>query len=122
MVEWPIEKNHLANLGRLCKLLPALGQALATRFECGQLEAWRGTRCVTADRLPMVGPLIDDPDASLWICAGLGSRGLSYSMLCAELLAARWGAEPLSVEASLAGALEARRRPAPARADPLVSA
>jgi tRNA 5-methylaminomethyl-2-thiouridine biosynthesis bifunctional protein len=122
MLEWPIKKNHLANLGRLRKLLPALGHALATRFERGQLEAWRGTRCVTADRLPMVGPLIDDPDASLWICAGLGSRGLSYSILCAELLAARWGAEPLSVEASLAGALEARRRPAPARADPLVSA
>lgn len=115
MVEWPIEKNHLANLGRLRKLFPALGQVLTKRFESGQLEAWRGTRCVTADRLPMVGPLVDDPTASLWICAGLGSRGLSYSMLCAELLAARWGAEPLPVEASLAGALEARRRPAPIR-------
>ena len=112
MPEWPIEKNHLANLGRLRELLPALGQALTTRFETGQLENWRGTRCVTADRLPMVGPLVDDPDASLWICAGLGSRGLSYSTLCAELLAARWGAEPLPIEASLAGALEARRRPA----------
>ncbi|MDP2367605.1 FAD-dependent 5-carboxymethylaminomethyl-2-thiouridine(34) oxidoreductase MnmC [Rhodoferax sp.] len=111
MAEWPVEKNHLANLGRLGKLLPELGQALATRFESGQLEAWRGTRCVTADRLPMVGPLYDDPNASLWICAGMGSRGLSYSMLCAELLAARWSAEPLPLEASLAGALDARRRP-----------
>ncbi len=110
MLEWPVEKNHLANLGRLRKLLPALGQALAYRFENGPLEAWHGTRCVTADRLPMVGPLVDEPEASLWICAGLGSRGLSYSTLCAELLAARWGAEPLPVEASLAGALEARRR------------
>lgn len=110
MVEWPVEKNHLANLDRLRKLLPTLGEALAPRFEGGQLQAWRGTRCVTADRLPMVGPLVDAPEASLWICAGLGSRGLSYSTLCAELLAARWGAEPLPVEASLAIALEARRR------------
>ena len=122
MVEWPAQKNHLANLGRLRKLLPALGQALASRFESSQLEAWHGTRCVTADRLPMVGPLVDEPEASLWICAGLGSRGLSYSTLCAELLAARWGAEPLPLEATLAGALEARRRATPARADPLVSA
>ncbi len=109
--EWPAVKNHLANLGRLRKLLPALGQALAARFEPGRLEAWRATRCVTADRLPMVGPLYDDQNASLWICAGMGSRGLSYSVLCAELLAARWGAEPLPLEASLANALEARRRP-----------
>jgi tRNA 5-methylaminomethyl-2-thiouridine biosynthesis bifunctional protein len=122
MDEWPTRKNHLANLGRLLKLWPALGQALANRFEAGQLEAWRGTRCVTADRLPMVGPLVDDPNASLWICAGLGSRGLSYSILCAELLAARWGAEPLPLEASLASALEARRRPSSAAARAVMSA
>ena len=109
MTEWSVEKNHLANLGRLQKLLPALGQALAPAFESGRLEAWRATRCVTADRLPMVGPLHDDPSASLWICAGMGSRGLSYCVLCAELLAARWAGEPLPIEASLAGALEARR-------------
>lgn len=111
MPEWPVTKHHTANLGRLLKLLPALGQSLGGRFESGQLEAWRGTRCVTSDRLPMVGCL-DDAGASLWICAGMGSRGLSYSVLCAELLAARWGAEPLPLEASLAAALEAQRRPA----------
>lgn len=118
MVEWSAEKNHLANLGRLQKLLPALGQALAPGFESGRLQAWRATRCVTTDRLPMVGPLYEDPNASLWICAGMGSRGLSYSVLCAELLAARWGAEPLPLEATLADALEARRRPANVRTDP----
>ena len=65
----------------------------------------------------MVGPLYDDQNASLWMCAGMGSRGLSYSVLCAELLAARWGAEPLPLEASLADALEARRRPVNVRTD-----
>ena len=39
----------------------------------------------------------------------MGSRGLSFAMLCAELLAARLGAEPWPVEASLARALHARR-------------
>lgn len=121
MAEWPPEKNHLANLGRLRTLLPALGRALANRFESVALQAWHGTRCTTADRLPLVGPLYDEPGASLWICAGMGSRGLSYSVLCAELLAARWCAEPLPLEASLASALEARRRAASAAAEPSVA-
>jgi hypothetical protein len=34
-------------------------------------------------------------------------------VLCAELLAARWGAEPLPVEAALAAALNALRSKAP---------
>jgi tRNA 5-methylaminomethyl-2-thiouridine biosynthesis bifunctional protein len=41
----------------------------------------------------------------------MGSRGLSFSVLCAELLAARLGAEPLPVEASLARVLHALRAP-----------
>jgi tRNA 5-methylaminomethyl-2-thiouridine biosynthesis bifunctional protein len=39
----------------------------------------------------------------------MGSRGLSFSVLCAELLAARMGAEPLPLEASLARFLHPRR-------------
>ena len=35
--------------------------------------------------------------------------GLSFAVLCAELLAARMGAEPLPVEANLAKALHALR-------------
>lgn len=105
----PDEKNHAANLGRLHKLLPALGQALEKQFTAGPLNAWKHTRCVTADRLPMVGPLYKADDPGLWVCAGMGSRGLSFSVLCAELLAARWGAEPLPVDAGLAQALHALR-------------
>ncbi len=107
--EWPDDKNHGANVLRLEKLRPALSAALAPVFEAGGLNAWKGVRCVTADRLPMVGSLLDE-DASLWLCAGLGSRGLSLTVLCAELLAAQWAGEPLPVEASLAQALNARRK------------
>jgi tRNA 5-methylaminomethyl-2-thiouridine biosynthesis bifunctional protein len=62
-----------------------------------------------ADRMPVVGALDAGDQPGLWICAGLGSRGLSFSVLCAELLAARMNAEPLPVEASLAKVLQPLR-------------
>jgi tRNA 5-methylaminomethyl-2-thiouridine biosynthesis bifunctional protein len=74
-----------------------------------ELQAWRGSRCVSADRLPLLGPLNGDADQSLWLCAAMGSRGLSLAVLCAEMLAARWGAEPLPVDAALARTLDADR-------------
>jgi len=112
--EWPDDKNHGANVLRLDKLLPALSTALAPVFEAVALQAWKGTRCVTADRLPLVGSVLQD-DPSLWICAGMGSRGLAFATLCAELLAAQWAGEPLPIEAVLAQSLNARRRPVDSR-------
>lgn len=100
--------NHLANLARLSQLMPDLGTALAPEFSLG-VRQWKGTRCVTADRLPLVGPLVEGDDPSLWICAGMGSRGMSFSVLCAELLAAQWGNEPWPVGAALARSLFALR-------------
>ena len=108
------EKNHAANLGRVKKLIPQLGQVMASQFEQGPIQAWKSTRCVTSDRLPLVGPLTQEAQPSLWICAGMGSRGMSFSVLCAELLAARWSGEPWAVEASLAQPLDALRGSAPA--------
>ena len=101
--------NHDLNFAHLQQLLPELAKCLAETFASYALHNWRGTRCTTLDRLPMVGPLNEGNNPSLWICAGLGSRGLSFSVLCAELLAARMGAEPLPVEANLAKALNALR-------------
>ena len=116
--EWPDDKNHGANVLRLEKLQPALFEALTPVLEAGALQAWKGVRCVTADRLPMVGSL-QDLDQSLWMCAGMGSRGLSHAALCAELLAAQWAGESLPMEASLAQALHARRRRLEAKAQPV---
>ncbi len=101
--------NHRSNWLHLQSLLPELAVALAQRFESGDVNSWKNTRCVTTDRLPAVGPLEASDTPGLWICAGLGSRGLSFSVLCAELLAARWGLEPWPVEASLAKTLNALR-------------
>jgi len=90
-------------------LLPELANQLQPAFANQELQAWKGIRCVSADRMPLVGTLDGGDNPSLWICAGMGSRGLSFSVLCAELLAARMGAEPLPVEASLAKSLDALR-------------
>ena len=103
------QSNHAANLTRLARLLPDLAAPLATMVATSELQAWRGSRCVSADRLPLLGPLTAGADEGLWLCAAMGSRGLSLAVLCAELLAARWGAEPLPVEAALARSLDADR-------------
>jgi tRNA 5-methylaminomethyl-2-thiouridine biosynthesis bifunctional protein len=101
--------NHARNFDHLQQLLPTLANELETNFSQHRVTHWKGVRCIMADRLPVVGPLDGGSQPSLWICAGLGSRGMSFSVLCAELLAARMGAEPLPVETSLAKALNALR-------------
>ena len=104
-----ITAGHSANHARLSELLPAVGNALRDAFEHERVSAWTGTRCVTHDRLPLVGPVQATADCRLWISAGMGARGLSFSALCAELLAAKIGNEPLPVEASLVRSLDAQR-------------
>jgi len=108
--QWPDEKNHGANALRLEKLAPEVFAALTPVLEAGALQAWKGERCVTADRMPLVGPLAPKlPD--VWVCAGFGSRGLSLVAVCADLLAAQWTALPWPVEATLAqGLLPYRKR------------
>ncbi len=101
--------GHLNNLERLSQLLPKIAQGLAERFAGAHIEAWLGTRCTTIDRLPAMGPLDAGQRPCLWVSAGMGSRGLTYGALCAELLAAQMCGEPLPVEASLAKAIAATR-------------
>ena len=105
----PAGEHHQVNFDKLSTLLPTAAQALAPSFAPGAARGWGGTRCVSADRLPLVGPLDEGTQPTLWISAAMGSRGLSFAMLCAELLAARLGAEPWPVEARLARSLDPRR-------------
>ncbi|WP_431112371.1 FAD-dependent 5-carboxymethylaminomethyl-2-thiouridine(34) oxidoreductase MnmC [Variovorax paradoxus] len=95
-----------ANQARLKRLHPGAAAALAAAFESGGAQAWVGIRCASADRRPLVGPV---GDAGLWACTALGSRGLSFAALCAELLAAHWHGEPLPLPANLAKALGTAR-------------
>ncbi len=105
-----VAASHADNLARLSHLLPHTADALKAGFTSGQIHAWRGIRCTTSDRLPAVGPAQVGSQPTLWISTGMGSRGLSYAALCAELLAARLGAEPLPIEASLWKTISATRR------------
>ncbi len=91
---WSVEQAHEHNLAKLKVLapdrMPAPGAVLA---------AWRGTRCTTRDRLPMVGLLATEYGASLWLNAGYGSRALSLAAVCSSWLAASvCGAAPMPTE------------------------
>ena len=73
------------------------------------MQGWAGVRCAYRDHLPVVGPLDAEQWPGLWLCTAFGSRGLSYSALCAELLAAWLHGEPLPLESRLAQSLRASR-------------
>ncbi len=104
---WGIEAAHAHNLVQLGHLLPGAAAALRGRFEAQAVMAWRHERCTTSDRLPLVGPAHEGVPG-LWLNTGFGARGLTWSVLCAGLLAARLCGTPWPVEASLAGKLDNR--------------
>ncbi len=93
-----------ANLARLSNLLPpALLPAIQAQFASGKVQSWQGSRCTTSDRLPVVGKLQE----GLYVCTAMGSRGLSFAALCADILAHEMMPCPLpSSAASLNLALE----------------
>lgn len=62
-----------------------------------------GFRAVARDRMPIVGTVPDHEQ--LYSIMGLGSRGLTWGSLMAELLAALLNGEPLPVERCLAEAI-----------------
>lgn len=98
-------QDHAANLQRLRELLPGPAAALAPQFEDGTVQGWSGTRCASADRRPLVG----QHAPGLWVSCAMGSRGLSFALLCAEVLASRLHDEPLPLPARLAAGLDLAR-------------
>ncbi len=108
-----LDDDH--NIGRLHRLLPTVAPRLTAKGTGVALDApvalqaWTGVRCATPSRLPAVGPINDSGErpqgAGLWVCSGLGSRGLTFAALCGELLAARLHGEPLPITRRLADAL-----------------
>ncbi len=101
------DADQAANFERLRTLLPAAADELAPQFERGEAKAWSGVRCASADRRPLVGEV----EPGLWVSTAMGSRGLTFGVLCAELLAARveGEGEPLPIESRLAAALDVVR-------------
>lgn len=99
-------QDHHDNFGRLQTLLPALAARLGDDFNSGRVQGWAGIRCATPGRLPVVGCISQTGNgAQVWLCSGMGSRGLTFAHLCAELLAAHLHGEPLPLEQRLSQAM-----------------
>jgi len=105
----PSPLDQRANFERLQGLLPAAAQALAPAFAGDGARAWTGVRCASPDRLPLAGPVDPARQPGLWVSTAMGSRGLTFAVLCGELLAARLHGEPLPLERRLAQALSPER-------------
>ena len=105
----PLAEQHRANLERLQTLLPEAAEATAPLFQGGQVNGWSGTRCVTHDRLPLAGPVDTNALNGLWMHVGMGARGLTFSALGAEMIAARICHEPWPVESALAKSMDSQR-------------
>ncbi len=115
-------ENHDRNAASLAATLPAAHALFEQQRADGELQGWAQVRCASLDRLPLVGavptpqplpPHLQLPDVprepGLWALCALGSRGLTLSMLGAELLAAQMEDEPWPVEKDLALALDPAR-------------
>jgi len=113
------EADHRFNLQRLALLSP--------EFEGWRPDSWSGRvgwRCVSDDRLPLVGAVPDESALAgtaverldqvprrtgLFMFSALGSRGISWAALGAQVLAARISGAPVPLESSLLEALDPAR-------------
>jgi tRNA 5-methylaminomethyl-2-thiouridine biosynthesis bifunctional protein len=98
-------EDQAANLQRVREVMPAAAGAMEAAAARGQVRNWAGVRCASSDRRPLVG----EAARGLWLSTAMGSRGLTFSALCGELIAARLHGEPLPLEAKLAQALDLSR-------------
>jgi len=79
--------DHMANRAAIERTYPHHLEMFDQCHESGQLSAWTGVRCASVDRMPLVGPVSDDPDQQgLYSLVALGSRGLSVAGICAKAL------------------------------------
>lgn len=103
------DEDHAANHARLTSLLPDLSEPMQPAFALEHVLAWAGLRCTLPDRLPAVGALDPVQFPGLLVCAGMGARGISLSVLCGELIAAQLEGEPWPLGLTLNSHLAAQR-------------
>ena len=104
-------EDHAANLFRLEAMLPGFSDGIAPEMLSGRVAF----RAMAVDRLPILGALPDplshdaNGEDGLFSCLALGSRGMTWAALAAEIVASRITGEPMPVEASMLKDLEAAR-------------
>jgi tRNA 5-methylaminomethyl-2-thiouridine biosynthesis bifunctional protein len=97
----PRASSDEGNLERLGRILPEFNRGDGKI----ELKSRVAFRAVARDRLPLAGRVRDD----LWCTLALGSRGLIWAPLAAELVASRLEGEPLPLEGKLVDALDPLR-------------
>lgn len=90
------------NLAQLEDWLPHQWQQLGGR-DAKAAESRVGFRCQSRDFLPLVGPVPEEP--GLWLNMAHGSRGITGTPLCAELIASEMLGEPCPVDRPMREAL-----------------
>jgi tRNA 5-methylaminomethyl-2-thiouridine biosynthesis bifunctional protein len=123
--------DHRDNLNKLSSAVPSW-KAPLDDIDCDSIPGNVGFRCASLDYLPTVGPVPDTMGFSqnyaalrenakqvidtrgsylhnLYITAGHGSRGLTSTPICAELLASIMCNEPLPLERDICRALSPAR-------------
>lgn len=103
------QEDLKSNLQQWSELMPALKDDIAQGVDTELTHSWVSIRSALPDRVPAVGAFLHPDFQGLQVCTGMGARGISWSVLCGELLAAHFNHEPLPMAASLASRLAASR-------------
>ena len=99
----PWAERH-ANLSCLARKTSRLIAEVERLFPCLEIRAdyqWAGTFAWSEDGLPVIGPMDGQP--RIWRAFGFGGNGITFAMIAAKLLAARWLGRPLPEEAWFSG-------------------
>lgn len=110
LAAWDEERAHTANLEKLATIMRETEDVVVT-------GAYQGVRAVGLGRLPYVGPVCDEKAwiattkargncdlehppviEGLWVMAGMGSRGVSMSTLCARILVSWMDGTPMPID------------------------
>ncbi len=83
----PRERDTLLNFEKLQTLLPAIGPGCLSDLRAHAVP-WAGVRVAQKNRSPLLEKIKHPGYAPVWVCTGLGSRGLSLAALCARRLLA----------------------------------
>jgi len=95
------DDDHVRNFSRAAQILPSVFGSIGTVPRSG----WAGVRCVSRDRAPAVGAVLQDVYASL----AMGSRGFTWAPLAGELLASALSGASCPVERTIANWISPRR-------------
>lgn len=124
-------EDHQTNLDNLHATMPELAASWQNQ-DVSQFQGRVGFRCTLPDYLPLVGPVQDEAQMledfaplrknarapvdttgsylpGLFINIGHGARGLAYTPLCAEILAAHINREPFPIKRDLVTRLHPAR-------------